>query len=71
MRTDSPGVCQLDATSHRHPAVSGTYEASVIATVSTPMKTGYTTTARVKAAGEQLTKATVRLADLLNAVEWK
>ena len=48
-----------------------THEASVLATVSAPTKAGYTTTVRATAAGEQLTKAAVRLADLLNAIAWK
>ena len=41
-----------------------------MATVTAPTKVGYTTAARTKAAGDQLTKAAVRLADLLNAIAW-
>jgi hypothetical protein len=43
----------------------------VLTTITSPTKAGYTTAARATATGEQLTKAAVRLADLLNAVAWK
>ena len=50
---------------------SHTHEASVLATITSPTKAGYTTAARATATGEQLTKAAVRLADLLNAIAWQ
>lgn len=50
---------------------SHTHEASVLATIASPTKANYTTTARAAATREQLTKAAVRLADLLNAIAWK
>jgi len=53
------------------PVDSHTHEASVIATITSPTKANYTTTARATATGGQLTKAAVRLADLLNAIAWK
>jgi S1/P1 nuclease len=49
---------------------SHTREASVLATVTAPTKAGYTTAARTDATNEQLIKAAVRLADLLNAIVW-
>ena len=50
---------------------SHTHEASVLATITSPTKANYTTAARATATGDQLTKAAVRLADLLNAIAWK
>lgn len=50
---------------------SHTHEASVFATITSPTQALYTTTARAAATGEQLAKAAVRLADLLNAIAWK
>ena len=47
-----------------------THEASVLATITSPAETTYTTTARATATRDQLVKATVRLADLLNAIAW-
>lgn len=50
---------------------SHTQEASVLATIASPTQANYTTAARATATAEQLTKAAVRLADLLNAIAWK
>jgi hypothetical protein len=47
-----------------------TGEKSVQATITSPQKQAYQT-AHVAAAQEQLVKATVRLADLFNAINWK
>ena len=46
-----------------------TGEQSVLATISSPTKTAYTK-AHEAAVNDQLVKATIRLADLLNAIAW-
>jgi len=69
-RANTSKVYVVSLTTGRTKINAHTGEQSVLATISSPTKTAYTK-AHEAAVNDQLVKATIRLADLLNAIAWQ